>query len=113
VSAAVLSHLSCRSPRRYYVPVEAPVGDSHPYGLDLQLALFICTNCRSDTPIGGSYPRAQPNLRSGARPGGCTGVGIVGLRATIRFVDGSCVVSSRRSPAWWMVRRPSGPSRSV
>jgi hypothetical protein len=24
------------------VPVEAPVGDSHPYGLDLQLALFIC-----------------------------------------------------------------------
>ncbi|MDT5217157.1 MAG: hypothetical protein QOK18_5396 [Mycobacterium sp.] len=23
------------------VPVEAPVGDSHPYGLDVQLTLFI------------------------------------------------------------------------
>jgi hypothetical protein len=42
VSDAVLSHLTCRPPRRHYAPVEAPVGDSHPYGLDLQLALFVC-----------------------------------------------------------------------
>jgi Iron-containing redox enzyme len=42
VSAAVLDHFSGRPPRRYYTPVGAPVGDSHPYGLDVQLALYAC-----------------------------------------------------------------------
>lgn len=42
VSGAILEHLSGRAPRRFYVPVEAPVGDSHPCGLDVQLALYIC-----------------------------------------------------------------------
>ena len=42
VSAAVLEHLHCRAPRQLYVPIEAPVTDSHPYGLDLQLALYVC-----------------------------------------------------------------------
>ena len=42
LSAAVLDHLGCRPPRRYFVPLEAPVGDSDPYGLDLQLALYVC-----------------------------------------------------------------------
>lgn len=42
VSAAIIEHLAGRAPRRYYVPVEAPVGDSHPLGLDVQLALYVC-----------------------------------------------------------------------
>lgn len=42
VSGAVIDHLACRASRRYYVPVEAPVGDSHPLGLDVQLALYVC-----------------------------------------------------------------------
>lgn len=32
----------CRAPRRQFNPVEAPVGDSDPYGQDLQLALSVC-----------------------------------------------------------------------
>jgi heme oxygenase-like protein len=42
ISAAVIGHLTCRAPRRYFNPVEAPVSDSDPYGLDLQLALSVC-----------------------------------------------------------------------
>jgi hypothetical protein len=42
VSAALLDHLSGRAPRRFYTPVQAPVGDSHPCGLDMQLALYVC-----------------------------------------------------------------------
>jgi len=38
----VIEHLTCRAPRRSFNPVEAPVGDSDPYGLDLQLALSVC-----------------------------------------------------------------------
>jgi hypothetical protein len=41
VSGALLDHLGCRAPRRHYVPVEAPVGDTRPYGHDLQLALYV------------------------------------------------------------------------
>jgi hypothetical protein len=41
VSGALLDHLACRAPRRHYVPVEAPVGDTRPYGHDLQLALYV------------------------------------------------------------------------
>ena len=42
VSGAVIEHLACRAPRHYFVPVDAPVGDSHPLGLDVQLALYVC-----------------------------------------------------------------------
>jgi Iron-containing redox enzyme len=42
LSAAVLEHLRCRPPRRYYLPLEAPIVDCDPYGLDLQLALYVC-----------------------------------------------------------------------
>jgi hypothetical protein len=42
LSAAVIDHLACRPPRRHYTPVQAPVGDSDPYGRDLQLALAVC-----------------------------------------------------------------------
>jgi hypothetical protein len=42
VSAAVLELLSCRLPVRRFTHVAAPVGESDPYGLDLQLALYIC-----------------------------------------------------------------------
>lgn len=41
VSGALLDHLSCRAPRRHFVPVEAPVADTEPYGLDLQLTLYL------------------------------------------------------------------------
>jgi hypothetical protein len=42
LSFAVIDHLTCRPPRRYYTPVSAPVGDSDPHGRDLQLALAVC-----------------------------------------------------------------------
>jgi Iron-containing redox enzyme len=42
ISAAVIHHLECRAPRRSFDPVEAPVSDSDPYGLDMQLALSVC-----------------------------------------------------------------------
>lgn len=42
VSGAVLDHLAGRTPRRVFTPVQAPVYDSNPLGLDLQLALFVC-----------------------------------------------------------------------
>jgi hypothetical protein len=42
LSFAVIDHLSCRPPRRCFTPVEAPVGDSDPYGRDFHLALCVC-----------------------------------------------------------------------
>lgn len=42
VSGAVIEHLSGRAPRRFYTPVQAPVGDSLPLGLDVQMALYVC-----------------------------------------------------------------------
>jgi hypothetical protein len=34
--------LTCRPPRRFYTPVEAPVCDSDPLGRDFHLALYVC-----------------------------------------------------------------------
>ena len=42
VSAALLDHLRGRIPRPDYTPLDAPVDDSHPFGLDVQLALYVC-----------------------------------------------------------------------
>ena len=42
LSGAVLEVLSQRPLRRGLMRIEAPVGDSDPYGLDLQLALYVC-----------------------------------------------------------------------
>ena len=42
LSGAVIAHLKCRAPRRSFIPVDAPVGDSSPWGRDLQLALYVC-----------------------------------------------------------------------
>jgi Iron-containing redox enzyme len=42
LSGAVLDVLSQRPLRRHLARIEAPVGDSDPYGLDLQLALYVC-----------------------------------------------------------------------
>jgi hypothetical protein len=42
ISGAVIEHLGCRAPRRSFSPVDAPVSDSDPYGLDLQVALSVC-----------------------------------------------------------------------
>lgn len=42
VSGALLEHLACRAPRLHFNAVDAPVGDSHPLGHDVQLALYIC-----------------------------------------------------------------------
>jgi hypothetical protein len=39
---AVLELLTERAPRNYLRRVEAPVRDSDPYGIDLQLALYVC-----------------------------------------------------------------------
>jgi hypothetical protein len=39
---AVLELLTERAPRNYLHRVEAPVRDSDPYGIDLQLALYVC-----------------------------------------------------------------------
>jgi hypothetical protein len=39
---AVLELLTERAPRNYLLRVEAPVRDSDPYGIDLQLALYVC-----------------------------------------------------------------------
>ncbi|MDP9165600.1 MAG: iron-containing redox enzyme family protein [Actinomycetota bacterium] len=41
LSSALISHLKCRAPRRSFIPVEAPVGDSSPWGRDFQLALYV------------------------------------------------------------------------
>lgn len=42
LSGALIAHLKCRAPRRSFIPVDAPVGDSSPWGRDLQLALYVC-----------------------------------------------------------------------
>ncbi|MCV7176615.1 iron-containing redox enzyme family protein [Mycolicibacterium sphagni] len=42
LSMAVLELLTERAPRNYLARVEAPVRDSDPYGIDLQLALYVC-----------------------------------------------------------------------
>ena len=42
VSSTVLELLACRPPERQFTRVSAPVGESDPYGLDLQLALYVC-----------------------------------------------------------------------
>ncbi|GAB7069439.1 iron-containing redox enzyme family protein [Mycobacterium hodleri] len=41
LSGALIAHLKCRAPRRSFIPVDAPVGDSSPWGRDLQLALYV------------------------------------------------------------------------
>jgi hypothetical protein len=42
LSGAVLDVLSQRPLRQHLARIEAPVGDLDPYGLDLQLALYVC-----------------------------------------------------------------------
>jgi hypothetical protein len=42
LSGAVLEALSERPVRRHFARIEAPIGDSDPYGRDLQLALYVC-----------------------------------------------------------------------
>jgi hypothetical protein len=42
ISAAVIRHLEGHAPLRSFDPIDAPVSDSDPYGLDLQLALAVC-----------------------------------------------------------------------
>ncbi|NTY59660.1 iron-containing redox enzyme family protein [Mycolicibacterium sphagni] len=42
LSMAVLELLTERAPRNYLHRVEAPVRDSDPYGIDVQLALYVC-----------------------------------------------------------------------
>ncbi|GAY13762.1 iron-containing redox enzyme family protein [Mycobacterium sp. shizuoka-1] len=42
LSMAVLEILTERAPRNYLQRVEAPVRESDPYGIDLQLALYVC-----------------------------------------------------------------------
>ncbi len=42
LSSTVLDLLACLPPQRSFTPVTVPVGDADPYGLDLQLALYVC-----------------------------------------------------------------------
>jgi hypothetical protein len=42
LSDAVVSLLAERAPRNHLSRVEASVGDADPYGIDLQLALYVC-----------------------------------------------------------------------
>ncbi|WP_448505328.1 iron-containing redox enzyme family protein [Mycolicibacterium thermoresistibile] len=42
LSAAVISVLAERPPRRTLMRIDAPITDADPYGLDLQLALYTC-----------------------------------------------------------------------
>jgi heme oxygenase-like protein len=42
LSSAVIEHLARRPPPDCFTSVDAPVGDSDPYGRDLQLALAVC-----------------------------------------------------------------------
>lgn len=42
LSLAVIELLTERAPRTHFAPVEAPLRDSDPYGIDMQLALHIC-----------------------------------------------------------------------
>lgn len=42
LSSTVVDLLTCRPPQRSFVRADAPIGDADPYGLDLQLALYVC-----------------------------------------------------------------------
>jgi Iron-containing redox enzyme len=42
LSSAIVELLRCRPPQRSFTRVDAPAGDSDPYGLDLQMSLYIC-----------------------------------------------------------------------
>ncbi|MCV7347682.1 iron-containing redox enzyme family protein [Mycolicibacterium rhodesiae] len=42
VSMAVLELLTKRAPRNHLQPIEASLHDSDPYGIDVQLALYVC-----------------------------------------------------------------------
>lgn len=42
LSSTVLDLLACRPPQRSFSPVALPIADADPYGLDLQLALYVC-----------------------------------------------------------------------
>ncbi len=42
LSSTVLDLLACRPPQRSFNPVAVPLGEADPYGLDLQLALYVC-----------------------------------------------------------------------
>lgn len=42
LSLAVVNALTERAPRNHLSRIEASLGDSEPYGLDLQLALYVC-----------------------------------------------------------------------
>lgn len=42
LSLAVIELLTERAPRTHFAPIEAPLRDSDPYGIDMQLALHIC-----------------------------------------------------------------------
>jgi hypothetical protein len=42
LSSTVLGLLACRPPKRTLRPVALPIADADPYGLDLQLALYVC-----------------------------------------------------------------------
>lgn len=42
ISLALIEQLQTRAPRHWLSPLEVPLADADPYGLDLQLALYIC-----------------------------------------------------------------------
>jgi hypothetical protein len=42
LSAEVVDVISGRAPRRHLLRTDVPIGDSDPYGLDLQMALHVC-----------------------------------------------------------------------
>ena len=42
LSSTVLELLRCAPPQGSLTPVDVPVADADPYGLDLQLALYVC-----------------------------------------------------------------------
>ena len=42
LSSTVLKLLACRPPQRSFSRVDLRIGDADPYGLDLQLALYVC-----------------------------------------------------------------------
>jgi hypothetical protein len=42
LSSRILDELACGPPQRSFSRVDLPVADADPYGLDLQLALYVC-----------------------------------------------------------------------
>jgi hypothetical protein len=42
LSSTILNQLACRPPQGSFTRVDFPVGNADPYGLDLQLALYVC-----------------------------------------------------------------------